>query len=143
MSPPGFYLNAEHPEHQDQSSTHAIRRRGGRRPQDCHRREFAGSRLSRRDGDLDCGVRPKMVAVTCIMLRVPVSNAPPYLAEKVEAALLGQMSEIADQVCDGMLVTSAAVPLKNCDRVGGPGDVVSFVDHASPQVDNRSTMMLS
>jgi hypothetical protein len=42
-----------------------------------------------------------------------------------------------------MLITSAAVPLKYCDRVGGPGDVVSFVDHASPLVHNRWTMMLS
>ena len=61
-----------------------------------------------------------MVVVFGVMLRVPVPNAPPYLAEKVEAALLSQVSEIADQVCDGMLVTSAAVLLKNRDGLGGP-----------------------
>jgi hypothetical protein len=66
-----------------------------------------------------------MITVTCMVLRVPVSNAPSHLVEKVEATLLGQMSEIADQVCDGMLITSAAVPLKNGDRVGGPGDMVA------------------
>ena len=52
-----------------------------------------------------------------MMLRIPVPNAPPDVAEKIETALLGQVSEIADQVCDGMLVTSAAVLLKNSDPV--------------------------
>jgi hypothetical protein len=36
-----------------------------------------------------------------------------------------------------MLVASAAVLLENFDRVGDPGDVVSFVDHASPR-DHRA-----
>jgi hypothetical protein len=67
-------------------------------------------------------------------------NATPDVAEKVEAALLGQVSEIADQVCDRMLVTRAAVPLKNRDGLGGPGDVVSFMGHLSPRIHNRSTM---
>ena len=57
------------------------------------------------------------------MLRIPVPNAPPDLAEKVETALLGQVSEIADQVCDGMLVTGVAVALKYRDGLGGPGNV--------------------
>jgi len=68
-----------------------------------------------------------------MMLRIPVPNAPPDLAEKVETALLGQVSEIADQVCNGVLVTSAAAPLKNSDRLGSPGDVVSFIGHLSPR----------
>src|ERR1019366_1434908 len=72
------------------------------------------------------------LAVTSMMLSVPVSNAPLHLAKKVEAALLGQMSEIADQVCDGMLVTGAAVPLKNRDGLGGPRNVVGFIGHALP-----------
>jgi hypothetical protein len=46
-----------------------------------------------------------------MMLRVPVPDAPLDLAEKVEAALLREVSEVADQVCNGMLVTSAAMPL--------------------------------
>ncbi len=74
------------------------------------------------------------------MLRVPVPNATPYLAEKVEAALLGQVSKIADQVRDGMLVTSAAVRLKNRDSFGGPNDVVGFVGHAFPRLDGRAMM---
>jgi hypothetical protein len=59
-----------------------------------------------------------------------VADASPDLAKKVEAALLGQMSQIADQVCDGMLVTGAAVPLKNRDGLGGPSNVVGFIGHA-------------
>ena len=60
------------------------------------------------------------VSRTSMMLRIPVPNAPPDLAEKVETALLGQVSEIADQVCNGVLVTSAAAPLENRDRLGSP-----------------------
>jgi hypothetical protein len=33
-----------------------------------------------------------------------------------------------------VLVASAAVLLENFDRVGGPGDVISFVYHASPVI---------
>lgn len=61
-----------------------------------------------------------MVVVFGMMLRVPVPNTPLYLTEKVEAALLSQVSEIADQVCDGMLLTGAAVLLKNRDGLSGP-----------------------
>jgi hypothetical protein len=57
-----------------------------------------GSLLPRRNGDLDPSLWPEMVAVPSIVLRVPVPNAPPDFAEKVEAALLRQMPEVADQV---------------------------------------------
>ena len=53
-----------------------------------------------------------MVAVFSMMFRVPMPNPSPDFTDKVEAALLSQVPKIADQVCDGMLVTSAAVPLK-------------------------------
>ena len=43
------------------------------------------------------------------MLRVPVPDAPLDLADKVEATILNQMTEVADQVCDGMLVSGATV----------------------------------
>src|SRR5665647_1726546 len=79
-----------------------------------------GSQLPRIDRDLDCGIRPKMVAVFNMMFRVPMPNPSPDLTDKVETALLSQVSEIADQVCDGMLVTGAAVPLKNRDSLGSP-----------------------
>ena len=59
-------------------------------------------------------------------------NAPSCLAEKVEAALISQVSEIADQVSDGIVVTSSTVPLKNGDRLGSPGNVVGFISHALP-----------
>ena len=65
-----------------------------------------------------------------MMFRVPVPNPSPDLTDKVKAALLSQVSEIANQVCDSMLVTGAAVPLKNRDGLGGPGNVIGFIGHA-------------
>src|SRR5450759_2969419 len=73
-----------------------------------------------------------MVAVFSMMFRIPMPNPSPDLTDKVEPALLGQMSEIADEVCDGMLVTGAAVPLKNRDGLGSPSNVVGFISHALP-----------
>jgi len=55
------------------------------------------SRLTWIDGDFDRGVRPENLAVNSVMLRVPVRDAPPDLAQKVEAALLRQVPEISDQ----------------------------------------------
>jgi hypothetical protein len=48
------------------------------------------------------------------------------------------MPKVADQVCDGMIVPRAAFPLKNRDRLCGPGDVLGFIDHALPQRHNQS-----
>jgi hypothetical protein len=42
------------------------------------------------------------------------------------------VSEIADQVCDRMIIASPAVLLENRDGLGGPGDMVGFVGHAQP-----------
>jgi hypothetical protein len=42
-------------------------------------------------------------------------NAPLDLAEKVKAKVIGQVSEVADQVCDRMLIATSAVLLKNRD----------------------------
>ena len=94
-------------------------------------RKLTGQRLPWRDDDLHCSVRPKNIAFISMLLRVPVPNTSADLTEKVKAELLGQVPEVTDQIGDGMLFTSATVPLKNRDRVGGPGDVVSFVHHAS------------
>jgi hypothetical protein len=47
-----------------------------------------------------------------------MSDVPLDLAEDVEATLRCQVPEVADQVCDGMLVTSAAALLKNGDSLG-------------------------
>ena len=71
--------------------------------------------------DLDCGIRPEMVAVLSVNFREPTPNSSPDLTDKVEAALLSQMSEIADQVCDGMLLSGAAVLLESRNGLGGPG----------------------
>ncbi len=67
-----------------------------------------------------------------MVLSVPVCKRTPHLAEKVEAAILGQMSEIADEIGDGMFVTSAAVLLENCNSLCRPGDMVSFFDPLLP-----------
>ena len=64
------------------------------------------------------------------MLGVPVPNASFYFAQEIEAALLGQVSEVANQVCDSVLVASAAVFLEDVRRVGGPVYVSGFVEHA-------------
>ena len=82
------------------------------------------------DGDFDGGVRPEMIAVMSMMLREPVANTTPNLGDKIEVALLGQVSEIADQICDGVLFNGAAALLKNRERLRGGGDVFGFVDHA-------------
>jgi len=93
------------------------------------------SRLTLVDANFDCGIRPEALAVNRMMLRVPVPDAPLDIAEKVEATLLCQVPEVADQVCDGMLIAGVAVSLKYGDGLGGPRDVVGFIGHAS----HRST----
>ena len=57
-----------------------------------------------------------------------MANAAPYLVEKVEAAPLSQVSEIANEVCDRMLVACAAMFLKNCHCIRGPGNMAPLVD---------------
>ena len=71
-----------------------------------------------------------MIAVMSMMLREPVANTTPNLGDKIEVALLGQVSEIADQVCDGVLFNGAAALLKNRERLGGGDNVFGFIDHA-------------
>jgi hypothetical protein len=82
------------------------------------------------DDYLDCGVQPENLAVTSMMLRVPVPDTPFDFAEKVEATLLRQVPEVADQICDGVLVPGAAVLLKNCNGLGSPCNVIGFIRHA-------------
>jgi hypothetical protein len=72
-----------------------------------------------------------MNAVMNMMLREPVANTMPNLGDKIEVALLSQVSKIEDQVCDGVLFDGAAAPLKNRERLGGSGNVFGFIDHAS------------
>ena len=76
-----------------------------------------------------------------MMLGVPVPNGSLYLSQEVEAALLGQVSEVANQVCDSTLVASAAVLLEDGHRVGGLGYVSGFVDHAhNPEPEEREAI---
>jgi hypothetical protein len=89
-------------------------------------------RLPRCDSDFDSGIRAEIIAVKGMMFSEPVPNTPPNFAEKIDAALFPQVSEIADQVCEGVFVNGAAALLKNRERLGGRGDVFGFIDHASP-----------
>ena len=65
-----------------------------------------------------------------MMLREPVANTTPNLGDKIEVSLLGQVSEIADQVCDGVLFNGAAALLKSRERLGGGGNAYGFIDRA-------------
>jgi hypothetical protein len=85
------------------------------------------AKLLWRDNDLDRGVRPKTVALRRMLFGVPMANAAPHLIQKVETTILGQMSEIADEVGDGMIVAGAATLLENRNRFRRPGDMVSFI----------------
>jgi hypothetical protein len=66
-----------------------------------------------------------MVAVFSVTFREPMPNSSPDLTDKLEAALLIKMSEIADQVCDAILVSGAPVPLESRDGLDGLGSAVT------------------
>jgi hypothetical protein len=74
--------------------------------------QFAVSRLSQIDCDFDCGIRAEIVAVVSMLFHEPMPNPSLNLTDKVEAALFSQLSEIADRVCDRMLVIRAEPWLK-------------------------------
>ena len=79
-------------------------------------------RLSPIDRDLGHSIRPETVAINSMTLCEPVPNRTPDFTDKVEA-FLSQMSEIANQICDGMLVIRGAVLLKYCGSFSGPSSV--------------------
>ena len=81
-----------------------------------------------RDNDLNHSIRSKAITIGRMLLGVPVPKAASHLAKKIEATMLGEMPEIADQVGDGMFVTGAAVLLKHRDRFCRPGNMVSLID---------------
>lgn len=64
--------------------------------------------------------------------REPMSNSSPDFTNKVKPAILGQMSEIADQICYSMLVIGATVLLKSCDCGDRPSKVFGFIAHVLP-----------
>jgi hypothetical protein len=90
------------------------------------------SPLNRVDCDLDCGLWAKRVALLSMTFCEPMSNSSPDLAHKVETALFHQMSKIADQICNGMLINGATVLLKGCDCSGRPSEVFGFIAHVPP-----------
>ena len=94
-----------------------------------HQRLQGLARLPRRNGDLDCRIRPETVAIRGMTFGVPVADAALYLIEKVEAAHIRQVSEVANEVCDRMLVACAAILLKSCHGLRGPDNVARLVDH--------------
>ena len=77
------------------------------------------------DCDLGCSIRPEMVAVSSMTFREPMPNSSPDLTDKVEAALLSHVSEISDQVCDGIPLSGAAVLLESRDGLDGLGSAVT------------------
>ena len=64
-----------------------------------------------------------------VVLREPVPNTTPNLGDKIQVAFLGQVSEITNQVRDGVLFNGAAALLKNRERLGGGDNVFGFIDH--------------
>jgi hypothetical protein len=58
-----------------------------------------------------------------------VTDSSLYLTEEVKSAFFGQMSEIANEVRNGVLFAGAAVGSKNSDCFRSPGDVIGFVAH--------------
>src|SRR6516162_6844249 len=107
------------------------------------RRLLASSRTLRLDDDFDRRVRAENHVVMKVLLRVPMSNAPPDLAKKVKAEVVDQVSEIADQVGYHVLVATSAVLLKNRDSLGGPDDMVGSVSHVAPGLNGRATSQVS
>jgi len=65
-----------------------------------------------------------------MLLRVPMPNSSPYLTKKIKTPLVSQVSEITDQIGDGMLVCCFAMSLESSDCLCGPSDVVGFIRHA-------------
>jgi hypothetical protein len=61
-----------------------------------------------------------------------VSDPPANLVQKIEALLFGQMSKIADEIGDGMLIACATMTLKDLYCGGSPSSVVSPIEHAFP-----------
>jgi len=67
-----------------------------------------------------------------MLFHEPMPNSSLNLTDKVEAALLSEVSEIADQVCNRMLVSGAAVLLKNRDGFRDPDNVVRLYRSCFP-----------
>jgi hypothetical protein len=75
-------------------------------------------RLSRLKRDLDGGIRSETVAIRSVTLGIPVADAASDFIEKVEATHIRQVSQIANQVCDRMLVACATMLLKSHQSYG-------------------------
>jgi hypothetical protein len=80
-----------------------------------------------------------------MLLGVPVSDPPANLVQKIEALLFGQMSEIADEIGNGLLIACSTITLKYCYCSGSPSSMVSPIEHAfsptyrSPQPTSAAT----
>jgi hypothetical protein len=81
------------------------------------------------DNDFDGDIRPEIITIRSVMFRKPMPNTTLNLADKIDVALLSQVSEIANEVRKGVFVNGAAALLKNGKRLGGRGDVFGFVEH--------------
>jgi hypothetical protein len=65
-----------------------------------------------------------------MLLGVPVSDPPANLVQKIQALLFGQMSEIADEIGNGVLIACSTITLKYRYCSGSPSSMVSPIEHA-------------
>jgi hypothetical protein len=68
---------------------------------------------------------PRLVAVLSMTFREPMPDSSPDLTDKLETALFRPMSEIADQVCGGMLLSGAVVLLESRNGLSRMGSMVA------------------
>ena len=65
-----------------------------------------------------------------------LGDAPLCLTDEVKAAILGQVSEVANEVRDRMLVARAAMLLKSCHGFRGPAWLPSLQPLVPPEILN-------
>jgi len=88
-------------------------------------------RLPQLDDDLDRDIRTEDIVFACVHFRLPVGNSTPNFVQEVEPSPFRQVSEIADEIGNSMIVACAAVPLEDRQRVCRPRAVISFAGHAA------------
>jgi hypothetical protein len=90
---------------------------------------FSGTNfyLPRRNGNLDHGIRPETVSIRSVMLGVPVADCHALPRRESRSHAHPPSVQIANQVCDRMLVACATMLLKSCHGFCGPGNVIRLV----------------
>jgi type IV secretory pathway VirB2 component (pilin) len=73
-----------------------------------------------------------------MMLSMPMPNASLDFLQKIQPTLLGQMTKIAIQIGDGVLIVGLATPLKDRDGFDRPCDIVGLISHLFPRLQHSS-----